>query len=65
MTDAQAILPPVVVADFLAWKARAKARLITLVVEGEPGDLAKISDECHSVPALSPSEEAVGRALSF
>jgi uncharacterized protein with von Willebrand factor type A (vWA) domain len=65
LTDAQAILPPVVVADFLAWKARARARLITLVVQGEPGDLAKISDECHSVPALSPSEDAVGRALSF
>jgi uncharacterized protein with von Willebrand factor type A (vWA) domain len=65
LTDAQCILPSVVVADFLAWKTRAKARLITLVVEGEPGDLTRISDECHSVPALSPSEEAVGRALSF
>lgn len=65
ITDAVCILPPAVVSDFLAWKARVKARLITLVVGEPPGDLAKVSDECHMVPALSPSEEAVARALSF
>ena len=41
-----------------------QARLITLVIRSEPGDLAAISEEVYTVPALSVSEEAVGRVLS-
>ena len=50
---------------FLAWKREVKARLVTLVVGSEPGDLALISDETHVVETLSASEDAVERVLSI
>ena len=64
VTDAQCRLPAEVREGFLTWKASAKARLVTLVVGGEAGDLALISDEVHLVRTLDASEEAVGRVLS-
>jgi hypothetical protein len=65
LTDARCRLPDEVRERFLTWKRQAQARLTTLVIGGEPGDLALVSDSCHSVPALSPAEDAVGEALSF
>jgi uncharacterized protein with von Willebrand factor type A (vWA) domain len=65
LTDAKVRLPADVRDRFLAWKASVNARLITLVVGGEPGDLAAISDECHSVHALDVAEDGVGRAVSI
>jgi uncharacterized protein with von Willebrand factor type A (vWA) domain len=52
---------------FNAWKARTKARLITLVIgnPGGGGSLARVSDELHQVPCLEAGGEAVGRALSI
>jgi uncharacterized protein with von Willebrand factor type A (vWA) domain len=65
LTDAICRIPPDVQKRFLEWKRQARARLITLVVEGEPGDLAAISDELYRVPSLAVTEEAVGRVLSL
>lgn len=66
VTDAVCTLPPAVRDPFLAWKAAAKARLVTLVVGSDrPGDLALISDEVHAVPAIDPAADAVGRILSL
>jgi hypothetical protein len=42
-----------------------QARVITLVIEGQPGDLATISDEIHLVPALEVTEAGVERVLSL
>lgn len=50
---------------FLAWKARARARLTTLVIDNEPGDLAALSDECHRVASIAADDPAVGRVLSL
>lgn len=50
---------------FNTWKASVKARLITLVIGTEGGDLSSIADEVHSVPTLDPSGEEVGRVLSL
>jgi hypothetical protein len=58
LTDAVCRLPADVVRRFLAWKAEARARLITLVIQSGPGDLAAISDEVHLVGSLGVS---VGR----
>ena len=44
--------------------AAVKARLITLVIQSQPGDLEAISDEAYTVPSLRVSEDAVGRVLS-
>jgi uncharacterized protein with von Willebrand factor type A (vWA) domain len=65
ITDAVLRVPPDVARAFLAWKKEVKARLISLVVGGAPGDLAQLSDEAHTVRALDTSEEAVGRVLSL
>ncbi len=65
VTDAVCRLPADVRDAFLAWKAAARARLVTLVVDNAPGDLARISDEVHAVRSLSPDADAVGRVLSL
>ena len=65
ITDAVLRVPPDVARAFLMWKAEAKARLISLVVGGAPGDLAQLSDEAHTVRALDTAEEGVARALSL
>jgi uncharacterized protein with von Willebrand factor type A (vWA) domain len=65
ITDALCRIPPEVKTRFLDWKRQAKARLITLVIESTPGDLAHISDEVHQVPSLSVCEVAVERVLSI
>jgi uncharacterized protein with von Willebrand factor type A (vWA) domain len=65
ITDAKVHLPGDVRDRFISWKATAKARLITLVIGSEPGDLAAISDEVHIVQSLGVEEEAVGKAVSI
>jgi uncharacterized protein with von Willebrand factor type A (vWA) domain len=65
ITDAVCHIPPQHRASFLAWKQAARARLITLVIGSEPGDLVAISDEFHRVAALDPASDAVGRVLSL
>ena len=65
VTDAKCRLPADVQKHFLGWKASAKARLVTLVIDSVAGDLALISDEVHLVRSLSPESDAVGRVLSL
>ncbi len=65
VTDALCRIPPDLAARFTAWKRSVGARVISLVIGNDPGDLAHVSDECHRVAALSPDDPAVGRALSL
>jgi len=65
VTDAKCRLPADVRDAFLAWKAATRARLVTLVIDNPPGDLALVSDEVYPVRALAPDSDAVGRVLSL
>lgn len=65
VTDARCQIDALTRSRFLTWKTAARARLISLVVDNPPGDLAAISDEVHTVRALDPAGEAVGRVLSL
>jgi uncharacterized protein with von Willebrand factor type A (vWA) domain len=65
ITDAQCRLPSDLRVAFLAWKASAQARLVTLVIDNPAGDLALVSDEVHTVRCLDPDTVAVGRVLSL
>ncbi len=65
VTDAKCRLPADVRDAFLAWKASARARLVTLVIDNSPGDLSHVSDEVHVVRSLTPDAEAAGRVLSL
>jgi len=49
----------------LAWKAAARVRVVSLVINNTPGDLAHVSDEVHRVSALDHTSDAVGRVLSL
>ena len=65
VTDAKCHLPAAVRDPFLAWKAAARARLVTLVIDADPGHLALVSDEVHVVRSLAPDGDAIGRVLSL
>jgi uncharacterized protein with von Willebrand factor type A (vWA) domain len=65
ITDCQCTIPVTVSAAFLAWKKTVSARLWTLVLGDQAGDLATISDEIHLVRTLGVGEEGVERVLSL
>jgi uncharacterized protein with von Willebrand factor type A (vWA) domain len=65
VTDAVCRISAPQQAEFLAWKRQVRARLLTLVIASQPGDLTAISDEVYTVPSLAVTEEAVERALSL
>ncbi len=65
VTDAVCRVPPDLRDAFLGWKRRVQARLLTLVVQSEPGDLQAISDEVYRVGSLAVTEAAVDRVLAL
>ena len=42
-----------------------KARLISLVLNTDPGDLKSISDEVHVISSLDPSELGIRKVFSL
>jgi uncharacterized protein with von Willebrand factor type A (vWA) domain len=65
VTDAQCRLPEEVGQHFLDWKKAVQARLVALVIDSEPGDLNRISDEIYQVRSLAVTEAGVERVLSL
>ncbi len=65
VTDARCRLPAGVTKTFLDWKRSAEVRLVSLVIDSPPGDLALVSDEVHLVTSLDPACGAAGRVLSI
>lgn len=65
VTDARCRLPADLRAAFSDWKRSVGARLVTLVIDNQAGDLAHVSDEAHTVRSLDPDSDAVGRVLSL
>ena len=45
ITDAIVRVPTDVRDNFLRWKVEAQARLLSLIIQGRPGDLAAVSDD--------------------
>lgn len=65
ITDAIVDVPDKVQRDFRAWKEREQVKLVTLVLDSPPGDMAAVSDRVHQVKSLSLEEEAVAEALTI
>ena len=65
VTDAKCHIPAAARDRFNAWKAAVNAKVISLVIGAEAGDLAAVSDEAHTVTALAADGDPVGRALSL
>lgn len=64
ITDAICHIPHALQSRFIAWKQSVQARVISLIIESKPGDLAALSDEVHLVGSLAVSEAGVERVLS-
>jgi uncharacterized protein with von Willebrand factor type A (vWA) domain len=65
VTDARCHIPAALRDPFLAWKKAASVSVVSLVIGAEPGDLAGISDEAHTVKSLTADCDPVGRALDL
>jgi uncharacterized protein with von Willebrand factor type A (vWA) domain len=65
ITDAIVSLPTEMEEKFLAWKKAEKARVITMVLGGEAGDLARVSDEVYEQMSLGLDQDGIQRSLSI
>ena len=65
ITDAKCRIDPRSRMRFLDWKRAVGARVMSLVIAHPAGDLAGVSDAVHTVPALDPAADAVGRVLAL
>jgi uncharacterized protein with von Willebrand factor type A (vWA) domain len=65
LTDCCCHIPRDLQENFNSWKRSVQARLITLAIGEDAGDVAAVSDEIHLVRSLAVSEDAVARVLSI
>ena len=65
ITDAELRISDKKASAFKAWKNSVKARLISLVLNTDPGDLKSISDEVHVISSLDPSELGIRKVFSL
>jgi len=65
LTDAACSISAKLAKTFIDWKKSVQAKLITLVIDSDPVDLAKISDEVHRIRSVDVSEYGVERILSI
>lgn len=65
ITDAEVPVPDDMRESFLAWKRTTGTKLISMVLDAPPGDLASVSDRLFTLPVLDVNQEAVGELLSI
>ena len=65
ITDAELSISQKKATEFKTWKASVQARLISLVLNTEPGDLKSISDEVHIISSLDPNEMGIKKVFSL
>lgn len=65
ITDAELSISQKKATEFKTWKASVQARLISLVLNTEPGDLKSISDEVHVISSLDPNEMGIKKLFSL
>ena len=65
VTDAELRISEKKASAFKAWKASVQARLISLVLNSDLGDLTSISDEVHLINSLDPAEVGIRKVFSL
>jgi uncharacterized protein with von Willebrand factor type A (vWA) domain len=65
ITDAELRISQKKATEYNSWKASVKARLISLVLNTEPGHLTLISDEVHLINSLDPAEAGIRKVFSL
>lgn len=65
ITDAELSISQKKATEFKTWKASVQARLISLVLNSDPGQLSSISDEVHLINSLDPAEAGIKKVFSL
>jgi uncharacterized protein with von Willebrand factor type A (vWA) domain len=65
VTDAELRISEKKASAFKAWKNSVQARLISLVLNSDPGQLSSISDEVHLINSLEPAEAGIKKVFSL
>jgi uncharacterized protein with von Willebrand factor type A (vWA) domain len=65
VTDAELRISEKKASAFKAWKNSVQARLISLVLNSDPGQLSSISDEVHLINSLDPAEAGIKKVFSL
>ena len=65
ITDAELSISQKKATEFKTWKASVQTRLISLVLNTDPGDLKSISDEVHVISSLEPNEMGIKKVFSL
>ena len=65
ITDAELSISQKKASAFKDWKASVQARLISLVLNSDPGQLSSISDEVHLINSLDPAEAGIKKVFSL
>jgi len=65
ITDAELSISQKKATEFKTWKASVKAKLFSLVLNSNPGDLTLISDEVHLINSLDPAEAGIKKVFSL
>ena len=65
VTDAELCISQKKASAFKAWKDSVQARLISLVLNTDPGDLKSMSDEVHLISSLDPAEAGIKKVFSL
>ena len=65
VTDAELRISEKKATEFKTWKASVKARLVSLVLNTDPGALTSISDEVHLINSLDPAEAGIKKVFSI
>ena len=65
ITDAELRISQKKATEFTTWKASVKARLVSLVINTDPGHLTLISDEVHLINSLDPAEAGIKKVFSL
>jgi len=64
ITDCAVHVPEELERKFLSWKAEHQARMNTIVIGDDPGDLEHVSDRWWTINELNLESEGVGECLS-
>ena len=65
ITDAELRISEKRATEFKTWKASVRARLVSLVLNTDPGALTSISDEVHLINSLDPTEVGIRKVFSL
>ena len=65
VTDAELRISEKKASVFKDWKRTVQARLISLVLNSDPGQLSSISDEVHLINSLDPAEAGIKKVFSL